>query len=334
MNKVEIQALIIRLLSSIRQDDKIHYCRGMTKRQILDRIEGVLAPNQNQNIVSKIMERVSDQLKVLEQEFEVISTGDTRRIYSMAAPSLIIQREEPFLAKYVGDRAYLELVIELIDGRGGLERTLVGSLKGAQEIREILEARGVSVQTESMLFQSVENPSLPAEVDLSMAEEIALEDFGGGVEVYVPRRAEFFVNRWSGLGQELPSSESYLYRVKPKSLRKISEQKIYLWKKGDVFFKLLEEQALRALYAIDLERNTARLLNLEGKIPKKIVKELPRDYQRLLLRYTEECDEAPVSNLGGIKGISMDRSLRIRPKYKGLITELLEGKLGINREMN
>lgn len=334
MRTSEIQDLVIKLLSSVRLDEDARYCQGLTKRQILDRIEGVLAPNQNPQIVSKVMERVDEQLRVLEQDFEIIHTGDARKIYSMAPPSLIISREEPLLAQYVGDRAYLKLVIELINGKGAFGSNQIGSLKSIQEARDILEPRGISVQTENMLFQSVQNPGPPTEVELSMAEEVPLEDIGGSIEVYVPRRADFLANRWSDPERELPSAQSNLYRVKLKSYRTRSSSYMYLWKARNVFIRLVEQQAFRAMYGIDLEKNAARLLDFVDNIPIEIKWQLPRDYQRLISRYTEEYDGQLRTKVGGDERDFKKQRLRIRPKYRRLITELLEGKLGINKPIN
>ena len=282
MRSSELKKLIITLLSSTRNPDDPRQVMGLTCLQISERIEALTPPNQDAQAGQSLAKRVAEQIEVLQSEFEIASQGEGRRIYRMAPPSLIIQREVPLRAKYVGDRAYMNDVIELIDAVGDMETRLVESSKSADESRDLLESRGISVQTEKMLFGFLPEPQLPNQVELSMAEQFCEEDISTSMEVYVPRRMNFFDKRWFKLDEARPSEMSKLRRIKEKSFRFGQSSDIYIWAIADKLYKLQRQQALLAMYRIDLDANAARLLDLESKIPIELKKQMPLDYLAFL----------------------------------------------------
>jgi hypothetical protein len=250
----------------------------------------------------------------------------------MAPPALIVEREVPLRAKYVGDRAYMNEVIELLEAVGDIETRIIETSKSADESREILESRGISVQTEKMLFEFLPEPQLPTQVDLSMAEQLCAEDISTNMEVYVPRRMNFFDKRWVSLVEALPSEMSQLRRIKEKSLRFAESKYSYFWAVSDAFYRLNRKQALLVMYRIDLDANAARLLDLEGKVPITVKRELPPGYGLLLTRYTDEI--VLEQQARGDSNERFTRYLHVKSKYKSLLAELLESKLGINKPMS
>jgi hypothetical protein len=86
------------------------------------------------------------------------------------------------------------------------------------------------------------------------------------------------------------------------------------------------------MYRIDLDANAARLLDLDSQIPINIKSHLPFDYCVLLARYADEI--ALKSQTKGGNEERQSRYLQVKSKYKSLLAELLESKLGINKPMN
>lgn len=332
MRPKEIRASIVDLLSSSRRDDRPQLCQSLTKRQISDLIEEMLPPNQKK-IAERMVDRVGEQLEILLQEFEIICTGDRRLNYCMAPPSLIVSREEPLQVRYVGDRAYMELARELLESGNHNDSNLMDSNKSLNEARNSLEQVGLTVQTEEMLFQAVPDPAYPTEIELAMAEQIQLEELCGSVEVYVPRRADFFASRWSQLDQTASSAQSLLYRAKKSDIRSKDQGLMFLWKWQGILYRLTAQQAFFAMYKADIDRNAPKLLELDQDIPMGVIWHIPRDYARLVSRYTEEHAGQERPGLGSHDNDFMQQRRRVRPRYRSLMKTLLEDKLGINRSM-
>lgn len=332
MRTSELKQLIITLLSSARKPDDPRQVIGLTYRQISERIGALLLPSQEARARELLVGRISDQLEVLESEFEITSIGEGRKTFRMAPPALIVEWEVPLRAKYVGDRAYMNEVIELLDAVRDIETRIIETNKSADESRKILESYGISVQTEEMLFEFLPEPQLPTQVELSMAEQLCEEDISNGIEVYVPRRMNFFDKRWISLAEALPSEMSQLRRITNKSFRFGKTRDSYLWATSDALYRLEEKQALLAMYRIDQDANAARLLDLERDIPIELNRQLPLDYRLFMKRYTEEMSSAPQAGGGSSERSAM--YLRVQFKYKKLLAQLLESKLGINKPMN
>lgn len=332
MRTSELKQLIITLLSNARKTDDPRQVIGLTYRQISERIGSLLPPSQEAKARELLARRISEQLEVLESEFEIASKGDGRKSFRMAPPALIVEREVPLRAKYVGDRAYMNEVIELLDAVGDIETRIIETNKTADESRGILESRGISVQTEKMLFEFLPEPQLPTHVDLSMAEQLCGGDINTHMEVYVPRRMNFFDKRWISLVEALPSEMSQLRRIKEKSLRFGQSTYSYVWVASDAFYRLQRNQALLAMYRIDLDANAARLLDIDSRVPADIKSHLPFDYCVLLNRYADEI--VLESQTRGANDERQSRYLQVKSKYKSLLAELLESKLGINKPMH
>ena len=332
MRASELKKVIITLLSSARNSDDPRQVMGMTCRQISERIEALTPPNQDVRAGQSLVKRIGEQLEVLQSEFEIASKGEERKIFRMAPPSLIVEREAPLRAKYVGDRAYINDVIKLIDAVGDMETRLVEASKSADESRNLLESRGISVQTENMLFGFLPEPQLPTQIEISMAEEFCEDYISTNIEVYIPRRMNFFDKRWFRLAEARPSEMSQLRRIKEKSFRFGQSSEIYIWAIADKLYRLQRQQALLAMYRIDLDANAARLLDIESEIPIELKRQLPLDYLAFLKRYTDEI--AFDRQAGSGSNERNARYLRVQFKYKKLLAELLESKLGINKPMN
>jgi len=332
MRTSELKQLIITLLSSARKPDDPRQVIGLTYRQISERIGALLPPSQEAKARELLASRISEQLEVLESEFEIASKGEGRKNFRMAPPGLIVERQVPLRAKYVGDRAYMKEVLDLIDAVYDVETRIMESSKSADEAREILESCGISVQTENMLFEFLPEPQLPTQVDLSMAVQLCEEDISTRMDAYVPRRMNFFDKRWVSLAEALPSEMSQLRRIKEKSLRFGQSTYSYFWATPDAFYRLQRKQALLSMYRIDLDANAARLLDLDSQIPINIKSHLPFDYCVLLARYADEF--ALKSQTKGGNDERQSRYLQVKSKYKSLLAELLESKLGINKPMN
>ncbi|MBW4531799.1 MAG: hypothetical protein KME02_14035 [Aphanothece saxicola GSE-SYN-MK-01-06B] len=332
MRTSELKQLIITLLSSARKPDEPRQVIGLTYRQISERIGALLPPSQDEKSVGLLVKRIDEQLEVLESEFEIASKGEGRKTFRMAPPALIVEREVPLRAKYVGDRAYMNEVIDLIDAVCGFETRVMESSKSVDEAREILESRGITVQTENMLYEFLPEPQLPTQVDLSMAEQLCAEEISTNMEVYVPRRMNFFDKRWVSLAEALPSEMSQLRRIKQKTVRFGQFTYSYFWATSDALYRLQRKQALLAMYRIDLDANAARLLDIDSRIPVDIKSQLPFDYCVLLARYADEI--VLESRTRGGNDERQSRYLQVKSKYKSLLTELLESKLGINKPMN
>jgi hypothetical protein len=332
MRTSELNQLIITLLSSARDPDDPRQVIGLTYRQISERIGALLSPSQDAKAISLLARRIDEQLEVLESEFEIASKGEGRKTFRMAPPALIVEREVPLRAKYVGDRAYMNQVIDIIDAVGDIETRIIETNKSADECRDILESRGISVQTEKMLFEFLPEPQLPTQVELSRAEQLCEEDISTIMDVYIPRRMNFFDKRWFSLAEALPSGMSQLRRIKEKSFRFGQSRYTYIWSTADKLYRLQRQQALLAMYRIDLDANAARLLDLEGKMPITVKRELPPDYSLLLARYTDEI--ALMQQARGDSNEHFTRYLQVKSKYKSLLAELLESKLGINKPMS
>jgi len=305
---------------------------GLTCRQISERIEAFTPPNQNEQGGQSLAKRIAEQLEVLQSEFEIASKGEGRKFFRMAPPSLIVEREVPLRAKYVGDRVYMNEVIELLDAVGNIELRIIETSKSVDESRDILESRGISVQTEKMLFEFLPEPQLPSQIELSMAEQLCEEDISTSMDAYVPRRMNFFDKRWVSLAEALPSEMSQLRRIKEKSLKFGQSTYSYFWATPDAFYRLERKQALLAMYRIDLDANAARLLDIDSRIPVDIKNHLPFDYCVLLARYADEI--VLKSQAKGGNDERQSRYLQVKSKYKSLLAELLESKLGINKPMN
>lgn len=333
MKPIEIKKHIVTLLSSARRPNDSTYTLGLTCRQICDRIEELLEPKQDAAVVEALAKQVREQLNVLESEFEISSKPAGRKIYRMAPPSLIVEREAPLRAKYVGDRAYFSEVIELLEANADMETLLVETSKSTCESRKILEARGISVQTEKMLFAFLPNPVLPTSFDLSKAEQICVEDITQPMEVYIPQRNKnFFDKRWFKLDEARLSEMSQLRRVKAKPIYFSKGRHAYIWVTEDRMFKLNKQQAILAMFRLDLDQNAPRLLNLDGEIQIDIESEVPAAYKVFLSRYTEE-KLIQNSLARGSNDDRYSKCLQVRFRYKKLFAELL-GKLGINEPMS
>lgn len=330
MRPSDIKRLIVTLLSSARNPDIPSHCLGLTCRQICNHIEALLPPDQDVGGARGLWDRVVEQLEVLEGEFEVASRGEGRKTYRMAQPILLIEREAPLRARYVGDRAYFNAVVELLGAECATDNWLIETVKTAEESREILETRGIALQTEEMLFQFLPEPALPADIELSMAEQLAKDDIGSGIEVYIPRRMDFFADRWVDLDTALPSAMSQLRRVKARSFLPGKYDVIYFWETADCRYRLSKDQAMLASYRIDRDRNESRLLDLDRPIPAQIKNELPSAYRAVIDRYTEIIPGAKITSDSGYK---QSRYMQVRFRYKDLFSKLLETSLGINKPL-
>lgn len=330
MRPSDIKRFIVTLLSSARNPDAPSHCLGLTCRQICNHIEALLPPDQDVGGARGLWGRVVEQLEVLESEFEVASKGEGRRTYRMALPVLIVEREAPLRAKYVGDRAYFNAVVELLGAACDTETWLIETVKTAEESREILEARGIAVQTEEMLFQFLPEPALPTDIELSMAEQLSKADIGADIEVYIPRRMDFFADRWVELDKALPSVMTQLRRVKAKSFLPGKYDVIHFWETADCLYRLSKDQAMLASYRIDLDRNESRLLDLDQPFLAQIRRELPSAYRAVMDRYTELVLDTQIT---GNSGSKRPRYMRVRFKYKELFSKLLEANLGINKPL-
>jgi len=330
MRTSEIKQLIITLLSRARTPDDPSHCIGLTPRQICNHIEALVPPDQETGRSRALWNRVVEQLERLESEFEVASKGDGRKSYRIAPPVLIIESEVPLRLKYVGDRAYFDVVVELLGAECDTETWLLETVKTAEEAREILEVRGITVQTEEMLFQFLPDPALPTEIELSMAEQLSKDDIGSEIKVYIPRRMDFFADRWDDLDDALPSAMSQLRRVKARQILQGKHEEIYFWETEDGLYRLSKEQAILASYRIDLDRNESRLLDLNRAFPAQIRKELPSAYRAVLDRYTAVVPEPPTGSDGGNK---CQQFLEVRYRYRDLFSGLIEAKLGINKPL-
>lgn len=330
MRPSEIKQLIITLLSSARRLDNPSHCLGMTCRQIYTHIEALLPPDQEVRGANGLRERVVEQLEALESEFEIATKGEGRKSYRMSPPILIIEREAPLRAKYVGDRAYFNTVVELLDAEYDTDTWVVETAKTAEESREILEARGIAVQTEGMLFQFLPEPALPTDIELSMAEQPSDEDIRRDMEVYIPRRENFFAGRWVNCDVALPSDMSQLRRVRARSFLPGKHDVMYFWETADCLYRLSKDQAMLASYRIDIDRNESRLLDLDSPIPAHIRNELPSAYRALVDRYTEIITDTQVRYDSGDR---RPRYVQVRFKHKDIFAKLLETKLGINKPL-
>jgi hypothetical protein len=185
-----------------------------------------------------------------------------------------------------------------------------------------------------MFFEFLPNPRLPTEIELKKAELLMPEEVNGIIEVYVPLRALFDpknTKRWIGSDEVLHINKSMyrLRRIRDKSFRNGYSAYIYFWEDAGKKYRLLKEQALLAMYRIDMDQNKPRLLDLGTNIPASVKEEIPVEYLRLLDRYTERgVDSAP-------SGESVDKAqngdLQVRYKYTRKVEKLL-AKLGINSE--
>lgn len=330
MRSSELRQLVITLLSSARHPNVPGHCLGLTCRQICNHVEALLPPDQEVGMAKSLMKRVGEVLEVLEAEFEISSLGVGRRTYRMAPPILIIERETPLRARYVGDRAYFNSVVELLGAECDKETWLLETVKTAEESRDILEARGISLQTEEMLLQFLPDPRLPTDLELSMAELLSEDDTGADIEVYIPQRIDFFANRWIRVDKAMPSDMSQLHRAQVRSFRSGTFGLVYFWEVAGRLYKLSKDQAMLASYRIDLSRNQSRLLNLDMPIPAKIRNELPSTYRTVVDRYTEL---VLGTQAAGEDGIGRQRYIQVRFKYKRLFSKLLETYLGINKPL-
>jgi len=330
MRPSELKQLIVTLLSSARNPDNPKYCLGLTCRQICDHIDALVPPDQESGGAKWLRERVIEQLEVLESEFEIASKGEGRRSYRMVPPILIIERESPLRAKYVGDRAYFNAVVELLDADCDTETRLVETHKTVEESRGILEARGIAVRTEDTLFQFLPEPALPNAIELSMAEHLFEEEIGRDMEVYIPQRKDFFADRWVNFDEALPSAMSQLRRAKAKTFKPGKYDVMYFWVTADYLYRLNKDQAMLAMYRIDLDRNESRLLDLSMAISSRIRDELPSAYRALIDRYTERVSGARST---GDSSDGRPGCIRVKFKYKDLFSKLLETKLGVNKPL-
>lgn len=330
MRAPEIKRLIITLLSSARTPDVPSHCLGLTSRQICDYIGALVPPDQEAGRARALWNRVVEQLEFLESEFEVASKGDGRKSYRMAPPVLIIESEAPLRLKYVGDRAYFNVVVELLGAECDTETWLLETVKTAEEAREILEVRGITVQTEEMLFQFLPEPALPTEIELSMAEHLSKGDIDSGIKVYIPRRMDFFAERWVDVDDALPSEMSQLRRVKARQILHGKHEEIYFWETSDCLYRLSKDQAVLASYRIDLDRNESRLLDLNRAFPAQIRNEMPNAYRVVLDRYTVVVPGTPT---GGYSGKKCEQFLEVRYRHRDLLSGLIETKLGINKPL-
>ena len=156
----------------------------------------------------------------------------------MSHPFLIIDQEEPLRARFVGDRYYFNMVVEILDAASDSENWVIETIKTVDESRRLLEAKGIALQSEQMLFQFLPDPALPTEIELSMAERLSENDIETNIEGYIPQRMDFFANRWVDLRKALPSAMSRLCRAKAKSFSTQKYKQIYLWKTEDCFYKI------------------------------------------------------------------------------------------------
>lgn len=338
MKPYELKLNIIRLLSNARKTDDPRHTIGMSSRQICDRLEGLVAPHQNPKASRTLMERVKEQLGILEGEFEILSKGEVRKIYRIAPPSLIAESDKPLRAKYVGDRAYFQQVLELIDAVGNMDTQFIETRKSSDEARFILENHGITVQTEEKLFEFLPTPAVPTRIDISIAEDFAIDEVSGVIEAYVPRRTDFFSNRWIRLSDALPSSMSQLRRIKDRSWQVGRFTTMYAWEADGKLYKLKKNQALLAMYRIDLDKNAARTLDLNKTMPSenaKVFKDMmPLGFDVLVSRYTESFNEDVPSRYRDDDRERRRESLRIVPRFKKLLITLLEQKLGINKPLH
>jgi hypothetical protein len=331
MQPKNLRKSIIHILSSNRREDQPEICQALTIRQIRNQILEALPPTQKEKDTEIILKHIDEQVRALVIEFEILPTGSTERSFCMAAPSLIVTKENPLNAKYVGDRMYLNAAITRLKTDFYSDETFYGISEPISRAREILEEIGISLQTEEMLLETVVEPRYPTDLEISVAEKISLKDINSSAEIYVPIRDDFMENRWQRLDRNTPSSQVMLYRAKLKLFMKEELIRVYLWKRNNDFFRLKTDQGLLAMYNIDIEQNLPRLINLDNHISEAEISEMPSDYRRLVRRYTVESENQVTAQSAGENKGWNQRQRRIRPKYRRLIEELLEKKLGVNR---
>jgi len=247
----------------------------------------------------------------------------------MSHPFLLIDQEAPLRARFVGDRPYFNMVVELLDAASDYKNLVIETIKTVDESRQLLEAKGIALQSEQMLFQFLPDPALPTDIELSMAERLCEDDIETNIEVYIPQRMDFFANRWVCLHDALPSAMSQLCRAKAKSFSTQKYKQIYLWKTEDCFYEISKDKAILAAYKIDIDRNQSRLLSID-KFPAEFKYQLPASYRALFDRYTTEYVSNEKSSEKDLR--KTQRYLEAKYKYKNSLVELL-GRLGINKPL-
>ena len=161
-------------------------------------------------------------------------------------------------------------------------RWVIETIKSVDESRHLLEATDC-LQSEQMLFQFLPDPALPTHIELSMAERLSADDIETNIEVYIPQREfytlqrmVYFSNRWVDLRDALPSAMSQLCRANSKSSSTQKHKQIYLWKTEDCFYEISKDKAILAAYKIDIDRNQSRLLSMINSPPNSNISYLLR----------------------------------------------------------
>lgn len=181
------------------------------------------------------------------------------------------------------------------------------------------------------------SPVLPTQIEISLAEHLARDEISGVIEAYVPRRADFFSNRWIRVNEARPSDMSQLRRITERTRQIGRSSSMYAWEANGRLYRLERDQALLAMYHIDIVKNAVRLLDLDKAIPSENAKEfkylMPTGFDLLVARYTEAYIEDVVPRFRDDNRTRPRESLRVVPMFKKRLLTLLEQKLGINKPL-
>ena len=80
----------------------------------LQAYEEVLPPGQEDSFIKVLWDRIAERLENLESEFESLLMVGAVKVQNVSS-FLIIEQEAPLRARFVGDRSYFNMVVEILD---------------------------------------------------------------------------------------------------------------------------------------------------------------------------------------------------------------------------
>ena len=251
----------------------------LSKTQIISLVGAGLSPNQPQDNITTIIDKV---LKELEAQGEI--NAGSRNRYCIAPPTVLAQAKNNLTGLlFRGDRAYLSLAHQVLNTKQKqTEIKLKSQINNFDVIKNKLSQVGITLLTVEQNIESLPLPELPTKAILR--SPYALNPFENIVQQYIPQ------NNFH------PQSERWRVIIKSqlsnKSLLQLATKE-YLWFEDRKFYELEQDRAILTMFALDKETEHPLLIHWdesEGKLHLKGVS-LPSAYARWLWSLSE-----PVEN--------------------------------------
>jgi hypothetical protein len=280
----DLENRIVTILSHERSENSMQPL-AIGKRKL----GNLMLRNKPPNLASDVFqEELEKALESLWSAGEILSGS---RYYCVAPPTLITNSKEECIngLKFLGDRAYLQLVHKELRSKIGAKPTLIHPrISKFDRIQEKLHPWGIRVVTTADRLQVLSRPRKPSSHLLQCP--IDLPDLFS-VDMMFYRSAPHTPqgNRWHSTVENRPTEPTILRKAKKNR----SLQAEYFWWDGSRAYSLETEVAVLAMFSQDQEKHAPVIVAWDDYMGILKLQDvfLPYSYMQYIWQLSEDGDE-------------------------------------------